>query len=56
MNRVEGIIKEIKSVDEITHISIEALQSTFSVLVLDGDAIYQKDDKVNLLNHADRCV
>lgn len=49
MNRAEGIIKEIKSVDGITHISIEALQSTFSVLVLDGDAFYQKDDKVELL-------
>jgi len=49
MNQLRGTIKNIKSVDGITHIFIEVGDKILSSLILSSDEEYQKDEKVNLL-------
>jgi len=49
MNQLRGTIKNIKSVEGITHIFIEVGDKILSSLILSSDEEYQKDEKVNLL-------
>lgn len=49
MNRLNGTIKNIKSVDGITHIYVEVGDKIFSSLILSGDEEYQKGEEVHLL-------
>ena len=49
MNSLTGIIKNVKSVDGITHIYIEVSGKIFSSLILSGDEEYQKGEIVHLL-------
>ncbi len=49
MNQLNGIIKNVKSVEGITHIHVEVKGKTFSSLILSGDEEYQKQESVTLL-------
>ena len=49
MNQLRGTIKNIKSIEGISHIFIEVGDKILSSLILSSDEEYQKDEKVNLL-------
>lgn len=49
MNKLSGIIRDIKSVDGVSHIFVDVEDKIFSILVLSGDEEYQKGEIVNLL-------
>jgi molybdopterin-binding protein len=49
MNQLRGTIKNIKSIEGISHIFIEVGDKILSSLILSSDEEYQKDGKVNLL-------
>ena len=49
MNRLEGIIKDVKSVDGITQIFINIGDEILSSLILSGNEEYKKGEIVNLL-------
>ncbi len=49
MNQLRGTIKNIKSIDGITHIYVEVGDKILSSLILSREAEYQKEESVNLL-------
>lgn len=49
MNKVNGIIKNIRNVDGISHIHIDVEDNIFSVLLLDDTDIYRHNENVNLI-------
>ncbi|MBN2768659.1 MAG: TOBE domain-containing protein [Campylobacterales bacterium] len=49
MNRLTGVIKEIKSVEGITQVFVEVEDKILSVLILSGDEEYKEGERVNLL-------
>ncbi|MCI0500325.1 MAG: hypothetical protein L0Y61_01080 [Epsilonproteobacteria bacterium] len=49
MNRIQGVIKHIKSADGITHIYVESDDKILSSVILSEDEEYQKEENVNLL-------
>lgn len=48
MNQIEGVIKKIKSVDEISNVYVKSSNGMLSVLILDGEKLYKEGDIVNL--------
>lgn len=49
MNRVGGVIKEIKKSGEIEHIIVDTKDALFSVLILSSNESYKVADRVELL-------
>ncbi len=49
MNQVQGIIKDIKSVEGITQIYVQSGDKIFSSLILGEEEDCKKEEKVNLL-------
>jgi len=49
MNRVGGVIKEVKKSGEIEHIIVDTKDALFSVLILSSNESYKVADRVELL-------
>jgi len=49
MNKLTGVIKDIKSCDDIVQISIDVKGKIFTSLILSSNEIYKLGEKINIL-------